>query len=320
MRTSPTNVSLQLLATVSAWDLGFITLDDMADRLERTFATLRRLRRYRGHFYNWYDLPPSRCWSRRTSRPWTAATSPGTSWRCGRRCSRHPSSRWYDGRVRARAGRGALARRRPGGQGRRRSASASAAARGARCRGAPADPEALLAVGTALTWEWLAARPAGRRNGSTGAAGSPSSTRRDREPAFSAPDARREQESGAVSETWRELAARVAGGGRRSWPGSRRSPQQCAAIVAEMDFGFLYDRSRSLFAIGYRSGSPTLDPSYYDLLASEARLASFMAVARGEVPVEHWFRLGRDPHPRRGRDGAGVVEREHVRVPDAGAW
>jgi cyclic beta-1,2-glucan synthetase len=60
-----------------------------------------------------------------------------------------------------------------------------------------------------------------------------------------------------------------------------------------MEFGFLYDRTRSLFAIGYRSGSPTLDPSYYDLLASEARLASFMAVARGEVPVEHWFRLGR---------------------------
>ena len=56
MRTSPTNVSLQLLATVSAWDLGFLTLADMVERLERTFDTLRRLRRYRGHFYNWYDL------------------------------------------------------------------------------------------------------------------------------------------------------------------------------------------------------------------------------------------------------------------------
>ena len=87
-----------------------------------------------------------------------------------------------------------------------------------------------------------------------------------------------------------------------------------------MEFGFLYDRSRSLFAIGYRSGSPTLDPSYYDLLASEARLASFMAVARGEVPVEHWFRLGRALTRAGWRHGAGVVERKHVRVPDAGAW
>ena len=58
-------------------------------------------------------------------------------------------------------------------------------------------------------------------------------------------------------------------------------------------FGFLYDKSRSLFAIGYQAGSPTLDGSHYDLLASEARLASYLAVAKNEVPVEHWFRLGR---------------------------
>ncbi|HJU65011.1 MAG TPA: hypothetical protein VJ596_05005, partial [Gemmatimonadaceae bacterium] len=56
MRTSPTNIGLQLLATVSAYDLGFITAADMAARLERAFATLDRLPRYRGHFYNWYDL------------------------------------------------------------------------------------------------------------------------------------------------------------------------------------------------------------------------------------------------------------------------
>ena len=56
--------------------------------------------------------------------------------------------------------------------------------------------------------------------------------------------------------------------------------------------GFLYDQTRSLLSIGY-GPARRLDPSYYDLLASEARLASFMAVARGEVPVEHWFHLGR---------------------------
>jgi cyclic beta-1,2-glucan synthetase len=56
MRTSPTNIGLQLLATVSARDLGFITLDDMARRLELAFRTLERMRRMHGHFYNWYDL------------------------------------------------------------------------------------------------------------------------------------------------------------------------------------------------------------------------------------------------------------------------
>src|SRR5690606_3689444 len=60
-----------------------------------------------------------------------------------------------------------------------------------------------------------------------------------------------------------------------------------------MDFSLLYDEERELFSIGYQPVRHTLDPSYYDLLASEARLASFVAIAKGDVPVEHWFRLGR---------------------------
>jgi cyclic beta-1,2-glucan synthetase len=61
----------------------------------------------------------------------------------------------------------------------------------------------------------------------------------------------------------------------------------------DMDFAFLYDENRSLLAIGYQPGAPGLDGSHYDLLASEARLASYVAVAKGDVPLEHWFRLGR---------------------------
>src|SRR5690606_9067622 len=56
MRTSPTNIGLQLLATISAYDLGFITVEDLTRRLELTFRSLERMRRFRGHFYNWYDL------------------------------------------------------------------------------------------------------------------------------------------------------------------------------------------------------------------------------------------------------------------------
>ena len=64
-----------------------------------------------------------------------------------------------------------------------------------------------------------------------------------------------------------------------------------------MDFTFLYDRPRELFAIGYRPPDGTLDTGHYDLLASEARLASFVAIARGDAPVEHWFHLGRPLTP-----------------------
>ncbi len=56
MRTSPTNIGLQLLATVSAWDLGFIPLEAMAGRLELVLRSLERMRRHQGHFFNWYDL------------------------------------------------------------------------------------------------------------------------------------------------------------------------------------------------------------------------------------------------------------------------
>ena len=60
-----------------------------------------------------------------------------------------------------------------------------------------------------------------------------------------------------------------------------------------MEFGFLFDDARKLFSIGYRVADGTLDPNCYDLLASEARLASFVAIAKGEAPPSHWFHLGR---------------------------
>ena len=60
-----------------------------------------------------------------------------------------------------------------------------------------------------------------------------------------------------------------------------------------MEFGFLFDPTRKLFSIGYRVTDNSLDPSCYDLLASEARLTSFIAIAKGDVPSSHWFHLGR---------------------------
>ncbi|HEV7222619.1 MAG TPA: glucoamylase family protein [Pirellulales bacterium] len=63
--------------------------------------------------------------------------------------------------------------------------------------------------------------------------------------------------------------------------------------LADMDFSFLFDESRDLFAIGYNVDDRRLDASFYDLLASEARLASFICIAQGQVGQEHWFALGR---------------------------
>lgn len=66
-----------------------------------------------------------------------------------------------------------------------------------------------------------------------------------------------------------------------------------ATGFATMDYEFLYDRSRHLLAIGYNVDDLRRDTSYYDLLASEARLCSFIAIAQGQLPQESWFALGR---------------------------
>jgi cyclic beta-1,2-glucan synthetase len=67
----------------------------------------------------------------------------------------------------------------------------------------------------------------------------------------------------------------------------------CQDIYLEMNFKFLYDEERKIFSIGYNATDGRRDDSYYDLLASESRLTSFFAIAKGDVPDEHWFRLGR---------------------------
>ena len=90
-----------------------------------------------------------------------------------------------------------------------------------------------------------------------------------------------------------------------------RSAESCRSVTARleslsqiadefyagMDFRFLFDPARQLFSIGYQVQDNRLDSNYYDLLASEARLASFVAIAKEDIPARHWFRLGRTLTP-----------------------
>ncbi|MGC9396239.1 MAG: GH36-type glycosyl hydrolase domain-containing protein [Anaerolineae bacterium] len=69
--------------------------------------------------------------------------------------------------------------------------------------------------------------------------------------------------------------------------------QQAAQYVQAMDFRFVFDAQRQLFRIGYNVTGERLDDNYYDLLASEARIASLVTIARNEVPPSHWLHLGR---------------------------
>ncbi len=104
----------------------------------------------------------------------------------------------------------------------------------------------------------------------------------------------------ADTQAAREWADAVAAGIRSARP-------QCVELLSRLridtdiarqmwehtDFTVLFDEHRSLFSIGFNTAEGHLDGSYYDMLASECRLASFLAIAKGDAPQEHWFRLGR---------------------------
>ena len=166
-RTSPTNIGLGMLSTLSAHDLGFITTDELVQRLEATMDTLDRLEKHEGHLLNWYDTTTL----------------------------------------------------------------------------APLAPRYISTVDSGNLAGALVALSVGLQD--------------------VAPD----------------LARRM------------------TAFFDAMHFGFLLSPTRQLFAIGFRLADDDApgrrDVAHYDLLASEARLASFLAIAKGDVPERHWFRLGR---------------------------
>ncbi len=176
MRTSPTNIGLQLLSTVSAHDLGFITLPDMVGRLERTSSTMQQLRRVHGHYFNWYDLSDLSVLEPAYISTVDSGNLAGHLIALRQACLAFAGDPDIDGTL----------------------------------------PARLLAL---ADWAY----------------------------------------------------------------------QDALA----MDFGVLFDRQRELLSIGLQHHTSTLDASFYDLLASEARLASFLAIAKNDVLADHWFRLGR---------------------------
>jgi len=111
----------------------------------------------------------------------------------------------------------------------------------------------------------------------------------------SAPDSFDMPQRGSLPDQQREL---------QHWlnEASARAAERLSAIgtlaertlqFARMDYGFLYNPTTHLLAIGYNVTERRLDTSYYDLLASEVRLCSFVGIAQGQLPQEHWFALGR---------------------------
>ena len=169
-RTSPTNMGLGLLANLAAYDFGYISQAALLTLTENTLASMEKLARYHGHFYNWYDTHTLQV----------------------------------------------------------------------------LNPQYISSVDSGNLLGCLITLQAGLV----------------------------EVKSDSNAQKIDDLTARI-------------------DKLADMDFKFLYDEKTDLLSIGFDVNERRRDPSCYDLLASEARLASFILIAKGQLPQKHWFSLGR---------------------------
>ncbi len=297
-RTSPTNLGLYLLAAVSARDFGWAGTNDTVDRLEATLATMSGLQRFRGHFYNWYDT--------RDLRPldpqYVSSVDSGNL--AGHLIAlAHACREWID---RPMAGPELFAGVEDGLHLTREALHALPDDRRTQTITRHQLDGALDTLAAELRQDPLVQHPppggiAARLvkvalHGATmvDIARTLASERGD--------------EAGAEMLFWAEATLASIESHRRDIAQTadavrsleqRLTTLEAAArtMVDAMEFGFLLDPERKLLSIGYRVAEGNLDPSCYDLLASEARLASFVAIAKGDVPARHWFRLGRAVTP-----------------------
>jgi len=359
-RTSPTNIGLQLLAYANGYDLGFTTVKGLERRVAETMVAMAGLERFRGHFYNWYDI--------RTMEPLRpmyvstvdsgnlaghllvlretlleAAEAPvlGAQLLAGA----------HDAILLALEDLVAAQPELSADETHAMRETLQSFARAIEVAEAPSNLEewaALLErlVGLGRDASRAAAAVGGSAIGTVAVAGAMAMAGRDSDLRVSAVSATSADRDGTwslpalaiVPATPRErLVASVADAVRAvrepyallreiapedaeasdvhsdvvpslaqlsAGPSANSSAVELHArllLAADMaremwehtDFAMLYDEHRQLFSIGYNLGEGKLDGSYYDLLASECRLASFLAIAKGDVSQEHWFRLGR---------------------------
>ena len=318
-RTSPTNVGLYLLSCLVAHDLGYLSLSALAERLEKTFDTFDRLERFHGHFYNWYNtqtlevLPPV----------YVSTVDSGNLLGClvalrqGLREKANASLCGPEVREGLADTLGLIAE-----------AFHAATPRGSE----PPEVYRLLAEtiyelerivqenpSGLVNWQRWLERVAHRadelvqwaqdldRNGDAPAGalhrwiGCLAAQVRDRHdelrdliPGPGTPETRGWQTPIPLPELKARAQAIEECPPDADLPERlERLAERAADMARAMDFKLLYNEQRHLFSVGYNRTLGRLDSAHYDLLASEASLASFLAIARGDAPRRHWFQLGR---------------------------
>jgi cyclic beta-1,2-glucan synthetase len=299
-RTSPTNIGLYLLSVVAARDFGWIGTLEMIERLELTLHSMQKMERHKGHFYNWYgtgDLQPllPRYISSVDSGNLIAhlmtvanACNALSPYPAAETCIVHGICDSYDlcresfsavppvgvdSTIRASLLRQLQRIEHHVGNRRQHTVTRGVAKLGQLSTELDSCVQALAHAhnGTLATEaaQWAAATRA-------------------------AAESHLRDVNGISSTQLQAVRQRL-----------DTVATLCRAMAEPMRFDFLYNPHRRLLSIGYLVLEGELDSNYYDLLASEARLASFMGIASGDLPAKHWFRLGRAVTPI--RYGAALV-------------
>lgn len=278
-RTSPTNMGLYLLSCVAARDFGWASTHQAVERLQQTLNTMARLPRHKGHFYNWYGTEDLRILEPAYVSSVDSGNLAGHLLVVATACEE-----WMTALIAPLARQGVedsvlLAQR-------------SAAALPVACANKGPLIDKLQEIATALSHSaGLSDKAALNRLTSDAVAMTETG------------------EEGLEDElVYWVVSLQVAM--QAHWHDLERSStntelQSSLAEIATtarsmalaMNFAFLLEPERKLLSIGYLAADNSLDASCYDLLASEARLASLFAIAKGDINSRHWFRLGRSATP-----------------------
>ncbi len=293
-RTSPTNMGLALLANLSAYDFGYVSAGQLIKRTDNALRTMKGMERHRGHFYNWYDTQ-----SLKPLLPTYISTVDSGNLAAHLMIMRTGLLALPDNNILAEsvfyglndtlnvlidstgdAVQPQLAQLQKDMESAYNFPPSSLMAARLCLDQLAMSAEALIEnidAGPDSESDWWARAFAGQCR-----------TALDDLELLAPLTAQDNYEI----PTLRELAK----------AGNRRAVERIATIerlaaqcdeLSYMEYDFLYDDTRHLMTIGYNVGELRRDSSYYDLLASEARLCTFVAIAQGQLPQESWFALGR---------------------------
>ncbi|GGO23241.1 glycosyl transferase [Gemmobacter aquaticus] len=266
-RTSPTNIGLYLLSTVSAHDMGWIGKRAALQRMQNTLQTIQRMPRFRGHLYNWHDTRDLRVLDPAYVSSVDSGNLAGHLIAVAQACRAWAADPIRDGQAVGQA-------------------MADCALLARRSLGSNAEDLALIRALDAIV------------DAAAGRATPPGLLMGLMDSALALTGDTRSEAKFWIAAMQTALADHIADQADPAETALLAEVENlCRSLAMEMDFQFLLEPDKKLLSIGFSVATNRLDANCYDLLASEARLASLFAIAKGDVETRHWFRLGRPATP-----------------------